>query len=207
MLDRFEVFRDAEKTAKAWGEVQYVFPHLVGPHFKPGDRIGVIVASPAGMRYGHMTWGFRASPEQRRGTSIIYEDGMLAGGKYDVTFKSRRCLIPADRWYYHHHNAQQRNWFSYHPKESLPMAFAGLYSSFVGPNGIRVNTVAVIGISSLGFYREYEDRMPAVFLPGPEAIQFLDPRLPMAKAWEYVRNFPEEQLMVEPCGEWATAGE
>src|SRR5262245_21422688 len=116
MLDRFEVHRDAEKITRAWGEIDYVFPHLKGARFHAGDRVGVIVHGASGLRYGHITLGYKDAPEQRRGLAFIYEDSLLAGGRYEKLFRSRRCLIPLDRWYYHKHSPLGRFWFCFRPK-------------------------------------------------------------------------------------------
>lgn len=213
MLDRFEVFRDAEGLVKEWGPVDYLFPHLKGDRFKTGVRIGVIVGSrkvpdaPVALRYGQMDYGFKNKPIQKRGSPSIDETSLMSGGEYQPLFKFRRCLIPVDRWFFKKQDARGRHFFCFHPVAKTTMAFAGLYSSFANPNGTRINTVGIIGLSSNEFYREYDLRMPAIFFPGPEAIQFLDPKLPETKAWELLRAWPIDNIMREPCLEWGLIGE
>ena len=155
MLDRFEVFRDAEKLVQSWGPIEYLFPQTKGDRFKLGDRVGVIVSggetkdAATDLRYGWMTLGFKTTPEVRKGLPYIYEDDLLTGGRFQTFFKSRRCLIPVDRWFYHKQNALGKNWFCFHPIEKTPMAFAGLFNSFGFPDGTKINTVAIIGITNV----------------------------------------------------------
>src|SRR5690349_9549136 len=108
MLDRFEVFRDAEKICREWGEVEYLFPHLIDTRFIPGTKIGVIIDASdkakrdkTKLRYGHMQFGYKENPAQKKGSPIIYEEQLLSGETYQPVFKKRRCLVVVDRWVYH----------------------------------------------------------------------------------------------------------
>lgn len=108
-------------------------------------------------------------------------------------FKTRRCLIPADSWTFSQKSISGLKQLTFQAKES-GFSFAGLYTSHPGPDGTRINTVARIEISSLEFYRDLADRMPALFLPGPEGLRFLNLKTPVAKALELLRNFPVEAI-------------
>ena len=71
MLDRFEVFRDAENLVRFWGPIEYLFPQAKGDRFKLGDKVGVIVEgakskdAATDLRYGWMNFGFKTAPLDR----------------------------------------------------------------------------------------------------------------------------------------------
>jgi putative SOS response-associated peptidase YedK len=205
MLDSFSVWRDANQIAEAWGEVEYLFPNLRGKFKKEeGQRVGVIINTPEckgcppKLKYGHMKWGLKTDLKEIKGSFTMSEYHFSTGKKYQPFFKTRRCLVPVDRWFYTYVTMGKYIRKSFCPIEPEPMAFAGIYNYFDMPDGRKQGTVTVLGIAATEFYAEcQENEMPAIFLPGPEAIQWLDPNLKEHKAWELVRAFPAEKMKID----------
>ena len=197
MYEWFEVYRNAEQLARAWGPIDYLYPHLKGARFKKGERVGVVVHDgKEGLRYGHMTLCFKPDLKNKYGDDKIYEEDLLTGKALQPFFKKHRCLVPVDSWVFKHKAREGAGDFSFHPSSPAPMCFGGVYSTFLHGNGTRINTVAIIGIASGGYYGKFCAKVPGLFLPGPEAIDFCNPKVSETKAWELLRRFPEEGMTV-----------
>jgi putative SOS response-associated peptidase YedK len=83
--------------------------------------------------------------------------------------KHGRCIIPASGYYEWHTNpdkTKQPYYITY--ADGRPMALAGLYASWMGPNGEEIDSVATITVPTNAQLSPIHDRMPAI-IP-PEAI-------------------------------------
>jgi putative SOS response-associated peptidase YedK len=79
--------------------------------------------------------------------------------------KYRRCLIPADGFYeWQASGSGPKQPFYIHAK-SGPVAFAGLYETWIGPNGEEIDTAAIVTTRANRALGPLHDRMPAVIAP------------------------------------------
>src|SRR3954468_230147 len=82
--------------------------------------------------------------------------------------KRRRCLFPADGFYeWKPHPRGKRPYFA-RPKAGGPIAFAGLWETWMGPNGEEMETAAIVTTAANSQLAPLHGRMP-VILP-PEAF-------------------------------------
>jgi hypothetical protein len=58
--------------------------------------------------------------------------------------KYRRCLIPADGFYEWQAGARGKQPFYIRAKDGAPLAFAGLWETWAGPNGEEVDTATIV---------------------------------------------------------------
>jgi putative SOS response-associated peptidase YedK len=84
--------------------------------------------------------------------------------------KRRRCLFPADGFYEWMEQGREKRPFVVRPKDRQPVAFAGLWESWMGPNGEEMETAAIVTTQAKGTLAAIHDRMP-VIVP-PEAFDF-----------------------------------
>jgi putative SOS response-associated peptidase YedK len=83
--------------------------------------------------------------------------------------RRRRCLVPADGFYgWKDENGRKRP-YCIRPKDGAPIAFAGLWENWMGPNGEEMETAAIITTAASREIAHLHDRMP-VILP-PEAFE------------------------------------
>jgi putative SOS response-associated peptidase YedK len=90
--------------------------------------------------------------------------------------KHGRCILPASGYYEWHTNpdkTKQPYYITF--ADGAPMALAGLYSIWVGPEGEEVDTVATITVPANAQLSVVHDRMPAI-LRGDEIERWLDVR-------------------------------
>jgi putative SOS response-associated peptidase YedK len=90
--------------------------------------------------------------------------------------KHGRCIVPASGYYEWHTNPDKSKQPYYITLEDgRPMALAGLYASWMGPNGEEIDSVATITVPANAQLSEIHDRMPAI-LEGEAIDQWLNVR-------------------------------
>jgi putative SOS response-associated peptidase YedK len=78
--------------------------------------------------------------------------------------RRRRCLIPADG-FYEWSDTRPRRPFFVRPKAGGPIAFAGLWETWTGPNGEEVDTAAIVTTRANRALAPIHDRMPVIVPP------------------------------------------
>nr|WP_314261684.1 SOS response-associated peptidase [uncultured Devosia sp.] len=90
--------------------------------------------------------------------------------------KHGRCIVPASGYYEWHTNPDKSKQPYYITMEDgAPMALAGLYTSWMGPNGEEIDSVATITVPTNQQLSEIHHRMPAI-LRGDEMDDWLNVR-------------------------------
>jgi putative SOS response-associated peptidase YedK len=86
-------------------------------------------------------------------------------GAFKDAFASTRCLIPADGFYEWKTEGERRRPFAIVPRTGGPIAFAGLWEVWTGPNGEEVETAAIVTTRANRALSPLHDRMPVVLTP------------------------------------------
>ena len=111
-----------------------------------------------------------------------------------------RCIIPASGYYEWHTSSDGKTKQPYFItlRNGEPMAFAGLYSIWAGPNGEEIDTAATITVAANPDLSHIHDRMPAV-LQGDALEQWLDTATVNAKtAGQLALPLPEGAVNHHP---------
>src|SRR5437588_7515363 len=107
--------------------------------------------------------------------------------------KRRRCLVPADGFYEWKRTAERKQPYFVRLKSGQPMAFAGLWESWMGPNGEEQETAAIVTTTASRSIAHIHDRMP-VIVP-PEAFDFwLDPKVGAEMAASVIQPAPDATI-------------
>ncbi len=112
--------------------------------------------------------------------------------------KRRRCLIPADGFYEWQAAGPRKQPFYVRARSGAPLAFAGLWETWIGPNGEEIETAAIVTTKANRTLAPIHDRMP-VIVP-PEAFDlWLDGATVDAKTAEaLIRPAPDDLLEAYP---------
>lgn len=112
--------------------------------------------------------------------------------------KRRRCLIPADGFYEWQAAGPRKQPFYVRARSGAPLAFAGLWETWTGPNGEEMETAAIVTTKANRTLSPIHDRMP-VIVP-PEAFDlWLDGATVDAKTAEaLIRPAPDDLLEAYP---------
>jgi putative SOS response-associated peptidase YedK len=99
-----------------------------------------------------------------RGESVIDKPA------FRNAMRRRRCLFPADGFYEWRQEGKGKRPFFVRPRSGGPMAFAGLWETWTGPNGEEMDTAAIVTTTANRALRHIHDRMPVVV--APQAFDF-----------------------------------
>jgi putative SOS response-associated peptidase YedK len=94
-----------------------------------------------------------------RGESVIDKPAFRAA------MKRRRCLIPADGFYEWKAMRGRKQPYFVRLQSGAPMAFAGLWECWTGPNGEELETAAIITTDANRSLRHIHERMPVIVPP------------------------------------------
>jgi putative SOS response-associated peptidase YedK len=114
-------------------------------------------------------WGFLPSwvKDPNEFSLIINARGESVCDKpaFRAAMKRRRCLIPADGFYEWQATGGRKQPFYIHAKSGEPLAFAGLWETWEGPNGEEVDTAAIVTTRANSLLAPLHDRMPVIIAP------------------------------------------
>src|ERR1700689_5393249 len=99
-------------------------------------------------------------------------ESVLEKPAFRNAMRRRRCLIPTDAFYEWQVGTPKRPYFVRAKRdadgEAPPLAFAGPYETWIGPNGEEIDTAAIITTKANHTLSTIHERMP-VFIP-PQAF-------------------------------------
>src|ERR1041384_7480260 len=184
--------------------IRQLFGYLEQPSFPPRYNVAPtqpvpIVRMAEGKRQlALVRWGLiPAWVKDPRSFSLVINargESVLDKPAFRNAMKYRRCLFPADGFYEWKRAGERKQPYFVRLKSGQPMAFAGLWESWMGPNGEEQETAAIVTTTASRSIAHIHDRMP-VIVP-PEAFVFwLDPRGDAEMAREVIQ--PAKDTAIE----------
>jgi putative SOS response-associated peptidase YedK len=79
--------------------------------------------------------------------------------------RRRRCLVPADGFYDWQDDGGRKRPYCVRPKDRGPIAFAGLWETWMGPNGEEMETATIITTAANRELARLHGRMPVIVPP------------------------------------------
>src|SRR5262249_5903439 len=76
--------------------------------------------------------------------------------------RGRRCLVPADGFYAWKDEGGRKRPYCVRPRQGGPIAFAGLWETWMGPNGEEMETAIIITTAARGELARLHERMPVI---------------------------------------------
>lgn len=140
----------------------------------------------AGRREGHFArWGLVPSwvKDPRQFPLLVNAriEGIADKPAFRDALKHGRCIIPASGYYEWRSGPDKKKQPYYITlADGQPMALAGLYTTWSGPQGEEVDTVATITVPANSDLAAIHDRMPAILI-GEAIDQWLDVRTVRAR--------------------------
>lgn len=135
----------------------------------PTQPIAVVRLINRQRQFALMRWGLLPSwVKDPKSFSLIVNargEGVLDKPAFRAAMKRRRCLIPADGFYEWKAGGPRKQPYYIHAKSGEPLAFAGLWETWTGPNGEELDTVAIITTDANRTVNLLHDRMPVVVPP------------------------------------------
>jgi putative SOS response-associated peptidase YedK len=152
-----------------------LFAYAERPNFPPRFNVAPtqpipIVRLVEGRReFALVRWGFLPSwvKDPKAFTLLINArgEGVLDKPAFRAAMKRRRCLIPADGFYEWQRAGERKRPFYVHAKSGAPLAFAGLWETWTGPNGEELDTAAIVTTRANKTLSPIHERMPVIVPP------------------------------------------
>ena len=105
-------------------------------------------------------------------------EGLGEKASFRNALRRRRCLMPADGFYEWQRFGSGKTGFSrpflFKRSDGAPLALAGLWETWMGPNGEEVDTACIITTSANGATAAIHPRLPAIIEPDRFGL-WLDP--------------------------------
>ncbi len=168
MCGRYTIIATPEALRALFGyDEQPNFP----PRYNvaPTQPIPVVRLIDGKRHFALVRWGLLPSwvKDPKKITLLINARGETVAEKpaYRAAMKRRRCLIPADGFYEWKAGTPRKQPYYIRAKDGSPLAFAGLWETWTGPNGEELETAAIVTTSANKTLSPIHDRMPVVVPP------------------------------------------
>ena len=113
--------------------------------------------------------------------------------------KKRRCLIAADGFYEWKHSGKTKQPFYVQLKKGGVFGFAGLWESWLGPEGNIVKSCTIITTSPNELIREVHDRMPVIIHPD-QYETWLEDSPSVQSLHELLVPYPADEMKIYQVG-------
>jgi putative SOS response-associated peptidase YedK len=155
--------------------IRALFRYAEKPDFPPRYNIAPtqpvpIVRLDNGVRaFALVRWGLIPAwvKDPHTFSLLINARGETIGEKpaFRNAMRRRRCLFPADGFYEWKAEFARKRAFCIRPRPRQPVAFAGLWETWSGPNGEEIDTACIITTAANRLLAPIHDRMPVVIAP------------------------------------------
>ncbi|MCC6778814.1 MAG: SOS response-associated peptidase [Hyphomicrobiales bacterium] len=160
-----------------------LFAYLEQPNFPPRYNVAPtqpvpIVRVVEGERhFALVRWGLIPPwvEDPRRFSLLINARAESINDKpaFRNAMRRRRCLFPADGFYEWQDDGGRKRPFCIRPLDRAPIGFAGIWETWMGPNGEEMETAAIVTTAANREIAGLHDRMPAI-LPPEDFDSWLD---------------------------------
>ncbi|HTM45317.1 MAG TPA: SOS response-associated peptidase [Polyangiaceae bacterium] len=167
-IDRVDLFRE------------YHSSYNISPTYGPGYEQLIVVRGADGKREARLArWWmvpeFWKKPLKDLPTAFNARAEEVASKPFwKDAFRLRRCLVPATGWREFKPEGKAKQPYHFHLQQHL-FAFAGLWSSWVSPDGECIDSFAIITTEANSIAAPIHSRMPLI-LPTASHSAWLDPK-------------------------------
>jgi len=155
--------------------IRALFRYREQPNFPPRYNVAPtqpvpIVRLVEGQRqFALVRWGLLPAwvKDPKGFTLLINARGESVNDKpaFRNAMKRRRCLLPADGFYEWKTEGTRKRPFFAHPTAPGPIAFAGLWETWTGPNGEEMETAAIVTTQANRALASVHHRAPVIVPP------------------------------------------
>jgi putative SOS response-associated peptidase YedK len=173
MCGRYLIITNPEAIRRQFG-------YLEQPNFParynvaPTQPIPIVRLNEGKREFALVRWGLiPAWVKDPRGFGLLINargESVIDKPVFRNAMKRRRCLIPADGFYEWSEAGGKKRPYLVRPKHGGPIAFAGLWECWMGPNGEEMETAAIVTTEANRTLSAILHRMPVIL--APDAFDF-----------------------------------
>jgi putative SOS response-associated peptidase YedK len=155
--------------------IRALFRYAERPNFPPRyniaptQPIGIVRLVEGQRQFALVRWGLLPSwvKDPKGFALLINARGESAADKpaFRAAMKRRRCLIPADGFFEWQKAGERKLPYYVRATSGGPLAFAGLWETWTGPNGEELETAAIVTTRANRTLSPIQERMPVVVAP------------------------------------------
>src|SRR5262245_54175565 len=135
----------------------------------PTQPVPIVRVDQGQRRFALVRWGLIPSwvkdPKQ---VSLVFNaraEAVNDRPAFQNAMKRRRCLLPADGFYEWKKEGDISRPHFVRRRDRVPFAFAGLWESWMGPNGEEMESATIITTNANRLLRTIHERMPVIIAP------------------------------------------
>jgi len=197
MCGRYLIISDPDTLRRLFGySDQPNFP----PRYNvaPTQPVPIVRMQDGQRRFALVRWGLMPPwvKDPKNFTLLINARGESAHEKpsFRNAMKRRRCLIPADGFYeWKGEGAAKRPWIV-RRKGGGPLAFAGIWETWTGPNGEEMESAAIVTVEASPLLQQVHHRMPVMLTPETYDAWLDCDNIRAEEALSAISVLPDEQL-------------
>jgi putative SOS response-associated peptidase YedK len=185
-------------------ELRRLFGYPDQPNFPPRYNVAptqpvpIVRMTEGQRRFALVRWGLMPPwvKDPKAFTLLINARGERAHEKpsFKNAMKRRRCLIPADGFY----EWKGRQPYLVRRRGGGPLAFAGVWETWSGPNGEEMESAAIVTVEASPLLRQVHHRMPVMLTPEAYDVWLDCDNVPAEKAVSTINVLPDAQLETYP---------
>jgi putative SOS response-associated peptidase YedK len=186
--------------------IRRLFRYPEQPNFPPRYNVAPtqpvpIVRFAEGERhFALVRWGLLPSwvKDPKSFTLLINARGETANDKpaFRNAMRRRRCLFPADGFYEWKVEGGQKRAYYARPRDGGPIAFAGLWETWTGPNGEEMETAAIVTTEANSVMGQVHHRAPVILLPEQFDLWLDSAKVDEREATGLIAPAPEDLMEV-----------
>jgi putative SOS response-associated peptidase YedK len=171
----------------------------------PSDQVYAVAETKRGRRVGTMSWGLVPSwsPDPSAGPRPINarSESLLDKAMFADALRRRRCVVPADGFYEWKKGGQGKTRQPYliAARDGAPLAFAGLWDRWTGPDGSALVSVVLVTTPANDVVAQLHDRMPAILPQGAWNAWLAPGTTDPAALLALLRPAPADLLVATPA--------
>ncbi|RAV00569.1 SOS response-associated peptidase [Paenibacillus sp. YN15] len=179
MCGRYTLIVTWEELMEMFGIEDAMDYPLILPRFNMAPtQMGPVIISHGGRnRMGQLRWGLIPAwaKDEKIGFQTINAKAESLRDKpaFRTPFQRKRCLIPADGYYEWQQQGSVKQPYRIVVKDCPVFAFAGLYDTWLSPDGKKISTYTIITTAANSLTEKLHPRMP-VILPREHQKDWLD---------------------------------
>jgi putative SOS response-associated peptidase YedK len=135
----------------------------------PAQPIAIVRLAEGKRQFALVRWGLLPSwVKDSKAFSLVINargESVIDKPAFRAAMKRRRCLIPADGFYEWKATGGRKQPYFVRLKSGAPMAFAGLWECWTGPNGEELETAAIVTTNANRTLAAIHERMPVIVPP------------------------------------------
>ncbi|MTW17753.1 SOS response-associated peptidase [Rhodoplanes serenus] len=188
--------------------IRAIFGYPDAPDFPPRHNVAPtqpvpVVRLDGGVRrFALLRWGFvPAWVKDPRGFSLLVNargESVLDKPAFRNAMKRRRCLLPADGFYEWQETGGRRQPFYVRARDGAPLALAGLWEAWMGPNGEEMETVCIVTTAANRTLAPIHHRMPVIVPPAAFDLWLDGDRVDALTASTLIVPAPDDLLEAYP---------